>query len=356
MITFRMPCPALPLFKAQSFEPCIVKGFDSIQSDSQFARSVQLAFFNKMNLLENIFSSVNVFGIICFGGVLVSSGILTVGSVSACLFFSIRVELLARDISKAVFSASEISRSVSDLEQLLVEPLHRKKNRRSLPSSVSGRLEFSGVTLSDTSGSFEKEVLSFTLQSGETALIDTAGSLYSRHMRASTICRLASGILLPDEGDIFVDAYSSAEWLFTANSGTVAYISDRNSVLPGTILENVSAFDSEKVYAALDVASFFSFDATVSRLPLGFETLIQKNKPAGLSRSDMRLICIIRSLCIRPRVIIWDTADTDLEEPQIEIIYKIFSKLKGITTILLHTVNPLLASLASPDAKGGRII
>ncbi len=342
--------------KAQSFEPCIVKGFDSIQSDSQCARSTQLEFFNKMNFMENIFSYIVVFGIICFGGVLVSSGLLTVGSVSACLFFSIRVELIARDISKAVFSASEISRSIHDLEQLLIDPLHGKKYRAALPVSVSGRLEFSSVVVVEKTDTAEPQVLSFILQSGETALINTTDNTYFQHQRASNICKLAAGILLPGEGEIFVDAYPSSEWMFTANSGTVAYISDRNSVLPGTILENISAFDSEKVYAALDVASFFSFDVTVSRLPLGFETVIQKNKPAGLSRSDLRLICIIRALCIRPRVIIWDTADADLEKDQIEIVYKIFTKLKGITTILLHTEDPLLASLITSGKKGGMVI
>ncbi len=290
-----------------------MKGFDSIQSDSQYARSRQLEFYNTMQLMENIFSHAVVFGIICFGGVLVSSGILTVGSVSACLFFSIRVELIARDISKAVLSASEITRSVNDLQQLFYETPGSAKYRQALPVSISGRLEFSRVQSSQCGRPEEEGELSFTLQSGETALINTSSGTYAQHMRASAVCKMAAGIILPESGQIFVDAYPSSEWLFTANTGTVAYISDKNSVMPGTILENISAFDSEKVYAALDVAGFFSFDATVSRLPLGFETKIQKNKPAGLSRSDLQLICIIRSLSIRPRVIIWDKADTDLD-------------------------------------------
>lgn len=324
--------------KAQALEHIIFRGFERVQVDEVVANDRKMAASRKIEELDKALMSATTFGTILWGGVLVARGNLTVGTVSACLFFASRMVGITRNIRRTSFALTEVKADLAELRLGLELASRIDANESALPRTVEGRLEFDAVTYFDP---LSKEKLidnaSFTIRPGSFARVsgERASGISSRS--GSALCRLAAGIIQPNSGQVLIDAYQSARWDFRGSMAAVSYVSLRSSVMPGTILENIASFDPSRREVALDVAQLFSLDKIVSRLPQGFETSINANDSGGLSASALRLVTIARAFAFRPRILIWDSADLDLDEEARTSVLEFLRKLKGTTTVLIHS-------------------
>jgi ATP-binding cassette subfamily C protein LapB len=327
--------------KAQALEQPALGVFEREQSASTAALARRMGLNRFMDEFGRIVSGATSFGIMLWGGSLVSSGVLTFGAVSASLFFSSRFVGIARDLRRGLFLIADARESLKEQYRGLDLQPRSGAGDPPLPSGVEGRLEFVDVQYGKEE-SQEVAGLSFILRPGEAVLVRGANKFVR-----SAICRLAAGIVGPDRGLVLLDAYPSSRWDFRDSPGTVGYVSGGSSVLPGSLLDNIASFDPGQRDMALDISQVLGLDRIVSRLPRGFETSIGPGDQGGLSRSSIRLVTLARALARRPRILVWDEADADLDAAAAERCRSLLADLHGSMSLLLNARSAAFRNLAS---------
>lgn len=346
--------------KAQALEHTALKGFERMQADELETRSRKMSMDRRLDEASRMISAAATFGTILWGGVLIARGELTIGAVSACLFFASRLVGVAREIRRAVFSLSDAKADLLEFSLGLgIEP-RAGAGEPGLPRGIDGRLEFAAVSFrrqakNPEAGGTEEACLgpvSFIARPGEALLVEGPDGAWR-----SIVCRLAAGMLAPSSGQVLLDAYPSSAWDFRGEGGLVGYISSRSGVLSGSILDNIASFDPQRREGALDIAQLLGLDKVVSRLSKGFETAIGPADPGGLSESSIRLVTVARALALRPRLLVWDDADANLDAEARAMVLDLLVSMKGATTIVLNTDDAAFRGLADSSvtaaAAGG---
>lgn len=332
--------------KAQALEHVVLRGFARVQTDEVAANSQKILINRNMDELSHVLTSFTTFGTILWGGVLVARGSLTVGAVSACLFFAGRCVGIARNIRRTTFALTDAQADLVELSHGLELPARTGAGETSLPRNVDGQLEFDSVVYVDPiSKRTVVNRITFRLRPGVFASV--SGDM------GRSVCRLAAGIISPTSGQVLIDAYQSTRWNFLGSHSAVSYVSQQSSVLPGTILENIAGFEPGRREGALDVAQLFNLDKIVSRLPRGFETEISPNNSGGLSASALRLVTIARALALRPRLLVWDSADLELDQEARASVLDVLQKLRGATTMLIYSSDQAFIDLSEMKITDG---
>ena len=343
----------LHFVKAQALEHVVLRGFEQVQASELRANEHRASLNRRLDEAGRILHSATTFGTIIVGGVLVSRGSLTVGSVSASLFFATRIISIVQNLRRAVFAGAEAGVDLREVARGLELPRRLGAREPDLPRSIEGRLEFENVGYDDPAGAGSPiPGLSFIVRPGEIVSVASREARGNGPDAGSAVCRLAAGLAAPSGGRVFIDAYSSDRWHFLGRGGAVAYLSSRSGVLPGSILDNASSFDPGRRDGAFDVARLLELDEVVSRLPRGFETQIGPNNYGGLSASAIRLVTVVRALALRPRVFLWDRADANLDEAGRSLVLNLMGKLRGTMTVAINSADPEFRALASREVAG----
>jgi subfamily B ATP-binding cassette protein HlyB/CyaB len=153
----------------------------------------------------------------------------------------------------------------------------------------------------------------------------------------STLAKLMLGFYLPQEGQIELDG-KDIRFLAANELRSVFGVVPQETVLfSGTLYENLvmahphASF--EDVIAACKAAEIHE---VIEKLPEGYQTEIGE-RGTGLSGGQKQRIAIARALLKRPKILIFDEAVSNLDQPTAELFAKTINKLKGKVTMLFIT-------------------
>ncbi|HIJ85214.1 MAG TPA: hypothetical protein HPQ00_13560, partial [Magnetococcales bacterium] len=96
----------------------------------------------------------------------------------------------------------------------------------------------------------------------------------------------------------------------------------------------------------------------VSKLPKGFETVIDDGADESIPRGIKQRITLARSLVTHPKVILFDEANTGIDGRGDENLKNVLLDMKGQATIILVSARPSLLNLADRSffLKNGTLI
>lgn len=289
-----------------------------------------------------VFSQLALFAVVAFGSKLVIDGVLTIGGLAACTMLAGRAMqpllravgiwtrfqtiALARERMRKLFALK--AEAPLGLPQL--PAIRGAVELRSVSFGYGGELPdiFRGIDLKVAPG----EAIGITggNASGKTSL------LY-----------LMMGALQPTAGKVLVDDHDLAEYDPVSVRAQVAYLPQHGTLFNGTILENITMFRPERTQAALDMARFLGLDMVVAHMPKGYETEVATGAGESLPRGIKQRIAIARALLDKPRVILFDEANTSMDVAGDANIRSILEKLKGRVTLILVSHRPSVLRLAS---------
>ena len=181
--------------------------------------------------------------------------------------------------------------------------------------------------------------LSCTIQPGETvALVGSSGS------GKSTLCDLILGLLTPTSGSVLIDGLPSNQYVRN-NPGSVSYLPQETSLLPGTIYENIAvglqpnSLILAGVYEAIEKAQLSDF---IDSIPNGINQLVGA-KGLNLSGGQKQRIGLARALFVRPKLLILDEPTSSLDAETESAIMTSLLNMQGVcsTLIIAHKLSTL---------------
>ncbi|MEP5325956.1 MAG: peptidase domain-containing ABC transporter [Paracoccaceae bacterium] len=280
--------------------------------------------------------------IIYFGARLVFAGELTLGQLIAFHLLAERVTGPIANFSSLWESWQNVRVSRQRLGDVVNTPMERFDALPKLPADVEPRLEFREVDFGYQPAAPIIKQFSFTAQPNTLTLVVGPSGIGK-----STFGRLASGIDVPDAGEVLMGGQNIAQFEPNDVRTQIAYVPQEPYLFSGTLRENLLLRDGkandEMIAKALEISAA---DTLVAQLPLGMDTQVGE-RGSALSGGQRQRISIARSLVHEPKVIVLDEPTSALDGAAQQQMARQLQKLKSKTTLIVITHNPSL--FENPD-------
>ncbi|EME70699.1 ATP-binding cassette subfamily C [Paramagnetospirillum caucaseum] len=341
---------AIQTVKSLAMEAQLQRRHDRLQESSAQAEFHSADLSQKTAALGRLFSSLTTILVVALGSLLVIEGDMSTGVLAACSLLAGRA---TQPIQLALdrwtrFQAARLAEE--RLESLLGDD-DEAGGKPPLPP-VSGEMTLSGLHLRYGTGIEVIAGLDLAIAPGE--MIGITGDSGTGK---SSLLALMGGLEAPTAGSVRVDGHDLAAHAPGSCRARIGYIAQRTELYRGTILENLSSFDPDRIEAAREVARELGIERFVARLPLGYSTPVASGPQDSLPRGIRQLIAIGRILASRPNIILFDEANTAVDGAGNQALRDMLERLKGKVTIVLVSSRPSLLNLAdrSFELADGRL-
>lgn len=331
----------LPTIKAGAMESQMQRRFERLQ-ETLAAHS-----FNSIRLAEetqafgNLLSSLTQMMTVTVGAVFVIDGTLSIGALAACVMLAGRA---VQPLLRCVAVWNELQSVVVGLEKagplLKLPPVQQGSH----PAWTKGPMDihFAGVSFRHDHDSRKiLDNVSITVPAGGILAItgrDGAGK--------STFADLVCGYLSNYTGEIRVGGFDPRSDGATLKQ-YLAIVRPGASMMRGTIMDNLVMFrKGDEIDLAIRAAKLIGLDTQISKLPLGYQTVMSEGPSAELPTGMVQRIAISRAIARRPAVLILDEANGALDMSSDQLLASGLRRLKGFTTIIIITNRPSFAAIA----------
>ena len=120
-----------------------------------------------------------------------------------------------------------------------------------------------------------------------------------------------------------------------SHQGHVSVCDAALTVFNGTILENMTAFDSDATGRALWLSERLGLDAAIGRLREGLETPLSPGLGVPLSDGHLRRLMIVRALSGQPKLLLLRNPSLYLDARGTELLAALLKDLAGETTVVV---------------------
>lgn len=268
----------------------------------------------------------------CATGVL--SGLMTPGGLAACMMLSVRsLQPLRRGLAVWMryqgFIAAQ--KRLKEIREMPFDDDHGKPDLQQVKQSI----ELKQLRLERSNGEPILDDVSLTIQAGECILIQ-GGSGSGK----SSLLSVIGGAVRADKGDVLIDGRNMSEFSADSVQREIGLLPQYGVLVNGTILENMTMFDSSLNDAALDIARQLGLDEVVATMKLGYETPLAEGNADVLSSGLRQIISIVRILAHNPSVILFDESNLSLDMGGDKLLREYISRMKGLCTVILITPRP----------------
>jgi ATP-binding cassette, subfamily B, bacterial CvaB/MchF/RaxB len=198
------------------------------------------------------------------------------------------------------------------LADIALSPLEVGQDQlQAYPRPIQGRIEVRNVFYRYAeSEPFVIENISFTIEPGEFVTITgpSAGG-------NTTLIKIMLGLLVPTEGNIFIDGLPLATLGVRAYREQIGAVMQEDQLLSGSIAENICFFDLNFDYQTMiSCAQLAGIHEEIMAMPMTYNSLVG-DMGSSLSGGQKQRILLARALYRNPRILFLDegTAHLDID-------------------------------------------
>ena len=290
------------------------------------------------------FSQLTAIAVGAYGSTLVIQGDLTIGGLAACTLLASRS---AQPMMRALGTWTQYQNAKVSRDQVGSVLSMPRESRVDAPEmhSIAGNVQLKDVSFTYTG--FDQrlfEDVNLHVDVGETIAINgTNGS------GKSTLLGLMTGLLVPSEGEVLIDGVNIWDYDAVSLRSQVIYLPQKPALFQGTLLENLTMFRGEAyVDAAMDMAERLGLHEIIGRMPKGYSTPVEHAANDGLPGGVRQRIALVRALTLveEPRLVLFDEANTFLDQKSDELLLDLLSEYKGHCAMAIVSHRPSFLALA----------
>jgi ABC-type bacteriocin/lantibiotic exporter with double-glycine peptidase domain len=227
--------------------------------------------------------------------------------------------------------------STERLGQVMAEQVDAFKTEE-IEDITIGNLELKDVVLEDSLNNVILKNVSFTFKEGNVYVVRAKNTFDTSLFLKSLI-----GAYDIDSGEILFDRYNIANLKADSIKNYIHYLGVNYFIIEGTVKENLNCFlnDTDASFAGFvdykKVAEMFGLDEIISKLPNGYNTIID-SKTDLLTQEEMKLLSIARVFVGNPKVMIFDQPFLGLRKVYKDKLIKAFSEFSSDKIIIVSTI------------------
>jgi ATP-binding cassette subfamily C protein LapB len=327
--------------KSMAMEPQIQRRFERLQQVGVKASHDAILLGNEAQNGGNLLSSLTMISVVTVGALMVIGGSLSMGTLAACTLLSGRtIQPLLRglDLWTQIQSLSVTRRRVCSLFELPEAPAIAAPVVNCTGVIAVRNLGFAHAP--DRPAVFSN--LDLDVAAGE-----FLGLRGGDGVGKSTLLSILRGDLVPSRGEVRIDGYDPSGPHRAALGAMVASVPQSAELFRGTILENITLFRTgEAIDSAREAARLIGLEAIIHHLPEGYDTMVGEGVSSTLPDGLCQRIAIARALAGRPKILLFDEANSALDVKSDRLLREGLATLKGRMTVILASQRPSLLRIA----------
>jgi len=331
--------------KAQAMEKSLIRPYE--KTVTEFVEETYEVNNKKSTsvFLMQFFSQLSIIILASFGALMVMQGQLSLGGLAGCTLLCGR---LMQPLQKALQLWDRLYQAQLSLSNVVDIHNLQQVKKITLPA----------VTGADAVGCVDIKNMSFRYSESAPFIIKNIDlSIFSGDVIAiqgktgvgkTTLLSLISGQMPPTDGVLALDGFNIHEIDLQNTDHGISYLPQYPKTYHGTILENITMFrrDTHR-FQARHVAKIVGLDETVLKLSKGYNTVIGKGKADPLPEGMMKRISLARALLDPTRLIIFDEADSNLDQDGRQYLQSLIQSLVGQCTIVIASKDPWIFNLTN---------
>ncbi|MFV2091748.1 MAG: peptidase domain-containing ABC transporter, partial [Hyphomicrobiales bacterium] len=322
--------------KVMAMEPLMQRRYERLQKSSAEASFQVISDSQKLQAHGVLMSALATISVVSVGALMIMAGNLSIGALAASSLLSGR---LMQPAMRGVGVWSEFQnrqvarRRVAPLLELTPQ---FKTGEDARSRQCRGAVRFSGVHYGNPqSGKMILQHINLEVRAGEMIGLRTSDSTAKR-----ALLELLRGDLAPTRGSVMIDGRPVVDGWGDGLSRHLVSVSNRSSIVNGTILENLTMFCLERTEVARAMAEAVGLESYINQMPQGYDTpiggAVKRVLPAGMAQQ----VTIARALACKPSVLLFDEANSVLDRGADQAVLKALVSLKGTCTVVLACQRP----------------
>ena len=301
--------------------------------------------------LGNIFSPLMTTLTVALGAWLVINGEMTNGELAACVLLGMRALAPLQRLG-GIWSKHQQDKILrEELSAQLAQPVLPVEPPHAVSlDTVCDASEPRGVSLDLVNVAYQFpsakapvfKDLSLTIEPNECLLIEGQSGA-----GRSTLLQLLAGVVQPTDGQILVDHRELKFMSATEVGHEIAYLSQEAQMFEGSLLDNISRFDDDRIDLALETAKKLGLGDFVSRMPRGWDSTVGDMATDSLPPGYRQRLSIVRALSGQPRVILFDDATSTMDSEGDTLFLRYLQSMVGRVTIVMISQRPSYKRLAT---------
>lgn len=334
------------LVKAAGLEEVHISKFNRAVNQNTEQEFICNTYQNIPDLISSNVSQLNMFTLLIYGGYLIGKGQITFAEITACVMLGGRIIGPVKSIMKLYLQRLDIRILNDRLTTIVDRECRYSEDAPVFPDDISGTIEFIDLEYENVQTK-EFEKLTYSIPAGRMIHINPSVFLSYKEIIYKIIGRDKI-----TEGKILIDNMNIQKWNMSGLKGKIEYISSSVGIYKGSIMDNITYFNPEKINQAYEAAALTGLDQLVSSMSDGFETKVEDHSKNYLSAAFMQRLNLTRALVNRPRILIIDRIDESMDDETLKVFLWLLEKFKNNMTILISSNNDAVAQMAY-DSIGG---
>ncbi|HEX9648191.1 MAG TPA: ATP-binding cassette domain-containing protein [Alphaproteobacteria bacterium] len=275
-----------------------------------------------------------------FGAAMVVDGALSAGALAACILLAGRALQPAQRAVTLWPRAQAAAMARDRLAALFELPVAPVGGRIAGPIRGQVSLRDVAVGVSDAGGPVLAGI-NLSVRPGEmVALVGPNGC------GKTLLLSVIAGLARPSAGTVLIDGRPLDDHDPGGLRRSIAYLAQHETLFQGSIMDNLTMFRPHAEQRALAAAAFIGLADEVRAMPAGFDTAVGAGRAHGISRCLAQRIAIARALVDRPRLVIFDEANSELDAAADDKLKVALAALRGRCTVIIAGYRPSILRLA----------
>jgi len=270
---------------------------------------------------SGILSNLGNVAVLFLGARLVIAGDLTIGMLLAFQLYQGQFVAKAQALIGSLFELRMLGLHLERLADIAHAKAEEDEDRmadRDERPPLQGHIELQG--LSYRYGKTEEDVLKdvdLTVEPGECLVIRGSSGAGK-----TTLLKILTGMIEPTSGTLRFDGLSVTDIGRTTLRRQIGVVSQDDTLLSGTLAENISFFDPEQDFERVEeCARLAMLEMDILAMPMRYDSLIG-DMGSALSGGQQQRLLLARALYNKPRILILDEVTAHIDpETTSQILY-----------------------------------